>query len=185
MNVESIAPVIRKASGWLILWSAVVFVCGILAVILPLTFSFAIGVVIGCLVLVAGIAHLVFAIQARSTEGFLWQVLVSLLYVIAAICLLVNPLLSVLSLSLLLAIFLLLEGILELVLYFRLRRSRHSVWLVMDGVGTLILGILMVRQWPPDSPEKIGALIGISLMLSAVSRLMFLLALRALKAAPA
>ena len=180
MNVESIAPVIRKASGWLILWSAIVFVCGILAVILPLTFSFAIGVVIGCLVLVAGIAHLVFAIQARSTEGFLWQVLVSLLYVIAAVCLLVNPLLSVLSLSLLLAIFLLLEGILELVLYFRLRRSRHSLWLVMDGVGTL-----MVRQWPPDSPEKIGALIGISLMLSAVSRLMFLLALRALKAAPA
>src|SRR5882757_2125744 len=165
MNVESIAPVIRKASGWLVLWSAVVFVCGILAVILPLTFSF--------------------AIQARSTEGFLWQVLVSLLYVIAAVCLLVNPLLSVLSLSLLLAIFLLLEGILELVLYFRLRRSRHSVWLVMDGVGTLILGILMVRQWPPDSPAKIGALIGISLMLSAFSRLMFLLALRALKAAPA
>jgi uncharacterized membrane protein HdeD (DUF308 family) len=185
MKVESIAPVVRKASGWLILWSAVVFVCGILAVILPLTFSFAIGVVIGCLVLVAGIAHLVFAIQARSTEGFLWQVLVSLLYVIAAVCLLVNPLLSVLSLSLLLAIFLLLEGILELVLYFRLRRSRHSVWLVMDGVGTLILGILMIRQWPPDSPEKIGALIGISLMLSAFSRLMFLLALRALKAAPA
>ena len=82
-------------------------------------------------------------------------------------------------------IFLLLEGILELVLYFRLRRSRHSVWLVMDGVGTLILGILMVRQWPPDSPEKIGALIGISLMLSAFSRLMFLLALRALNPAPA
>ena len=50
----------------------------------------------------------------------------------AAICLLVNPLFSVLSLSLFLAIFLLLEGILEFALYFRLRRFHHSIWLLID-----------------------------------------------------
>jgi uncharacterized membrane protein HdeD (DUF308 family) len=102
---------------------------------------------------------------------------------VAAICLLANPLLSVLSLSLFLAIFLLLEGILEFVLYVRLRRFRHSVWLLLDGIGTLILGIVMLRQWPPASPEIIGALIGISLMLSAVSRLIFTMAIRSLSPA--
>lgn len=185
MNIESIASAIRKASPWLIVWSAVTFVCGILAFILPLTISFGIALVIGCLILVAGIAHLFFAFDTRGVGGFLWQILVSLLYAIAAICLLVNPLWGVLSLSLFLAIFLLLEGILEFALYFRVRRFRHSVWLLIDGIGTLILGILMISQWPPASPEIIGAFIGISLMLSAISRLIFTMAIRALNPATA
>ena len=185
MNIESIAPSIRKMSPWLIVWSTLTFICGILAIILPLTISFGIALIIGCLILGAGIGHLFFAFDTRSVGGFLWQILVSALYVVAAICLLANPLLSVLSLSLFLAIFLLLEGILEFVLYFRLRRFRHSVWLLLDGIGTLILGIVMLRQWPPASPEIIGALIGISLMLSAVSRLIFTMAIRSLNPATA
>jgi uncharacterized membrane protein HdeD (DUF308 family) len=185
MNIESIEPVIKKASRWVIVWSIVTFVCGILAMILPLTFSFGIALIIGCLVLVAGIAHFVFAFQTRSIDGFLWQLLVSVLYGVAAICLLVNPLLGVLSLTLFLAIFLFLEGILELVLYFCLRRFQHSIWVLVDGFGTLILGILMLRQWPPATPEIIGLLIGISLMLSAISRVIFLLAAHALNPAEA
>ena len=185
MNIESIEPVIKRASGWVIVWSIVTFVCGILAMVLPLTFSFGIALIIGCLVLVAAMAHLFFAFEARSVDGFLWQLLVSVLYGVAAICLLVNPLLSVLSLTLFLAIFLLLEGILELALYFCVRRFRRSVWVLIDGIGTLILGIFMVRQWPPASPEVIGALIGISLTLSATSRVIFLLAAHELKTAQA
>ncbi len=183
MNIESIAPAIKKASPWLIVWSTVTFVCGILAMILPLTISFGIALVIGCLILAAGIGHLFFAFDTRSVGGFFWQILVSVLYAMAAICLLVNPLFSVLSLSLFLAIFLLLEGTLELALYFRLRRFRHSIWLLIDGIGTLVLGVLMVSQWPPASPEIIGALIRISLMLSAVSRAILSLAIRTLNPA--
>src|SRR6266446_3937411 len=185
MNIESIAPAIKKASPWLIVWSTVTFVCGILAIILPLTISFGIALIIGCLILAAGIGHLFFAFDTRSIGGFLWQILLSLLYAMAAICLVVNPLFSVLSLSLFLAIFLLLESILEFALYFRLRRFRHSIWLLIDGMGPLVLGILMLRQWPPASPEIIGVLIGISLMLSAVSRVVLSLAVRTLNPAPA
>jgi uncharacterized membrane protein HdeD (DUF308 family) len=185
MNIESVVPVIKKASAWVIIWGIVTFVCGVLAIILPLTFSFGIALAIGCLILTAGIAHVFFAFDTRSVDGFLWQILLSALYVMAAICLLVNPLLSVLSLTLILAIFLLLEGILELALYFVLRRFRHSVWVLIDGIGTLILGILMISQWPPASPQIIGALIGISLMLSAVSRVILSLAIRTMNPATA
>jgi len=185
MNIESIPPAIKKASPWLIVWSTVTFICGILAIILPLTISFGIALAIGCLILIAGIAHLFFAFDTRSVGGFLWQILLSALYVMAATCLLVNPLLSVLSLAFILAIFLLLEGILEFALYFCLRRFRYSIWLLIDGVGTLIVGILMISQWPPASPEIIGALIGISLMLSAVSRVILSLAIRTMNPATA
>ena len=185
MNIESIVPVMKKASAWVIIWGIVTFVCGVLAIILPLTFSFGIALIIGCLVLVAAIAHLFFAFETRSVDGFLWQILVSVLYGMAAVFLLVNPLLSVLSLTLILAILLLLEGILEFALYFCLRRFRYSIWLLIDGIGTLIVGILMISHGPPASPEIIGALIGISLMLSAVSRVILSLAIRTMNPATA
>jgi uncharacterized membrane protein HdeD (DUF308 family) len=180
MNLESITPVISKASRWLIIWSIVVFVCGILAVLLPLTFSVAIAFIIGILVLIAGIVHFVFAFHTRSIGGFFWQILLGALYETAAIFLLANPLLSILSLTVLLVTFLLAEGVLELALYFRLRRFRHSLWLLFDGIGTLVLGLVMARQWPPESPQIIGTLIGISLMLSALSRIIFSATVRAL-----
>jgi uncharacterized membrane protein HdeD (DUF308 family) len=95
LNVEAVVPVIRKASSWVVIWSIVTFICGVLPTVLPLTVSFGIALIVGCLILAAGIGHLVFAFQTRSIDGFLWQILVSMLYGIAAICLLVNPLLSV------------------------------------------------------------------------------------------
>ena len=183
MDIESTSRTIKKVSVWLIAWGIVVFVCGILAIILPTTFSVGISVIIGCLILVAGIGHFVFALHTQRTGGFLWQILIGVLYLIAAICLLVNPLLGVLSLTLFLAIFLLLEGVFELALYFRLRAFRHSLWLLLDGIGTAILGIVMFRQWPPASPELIGTLIGMSMMLSAASRVIFALAIRSLSPA--
>jgi uncharacterized membrane protein HdeD (DUF308 family) len=79
MNIESITPSIKKVSPWLIVWSTVTFVCGILAIILPLTISFGIALIIGCLIFAAGIGHLFFAFDTRSVGGFLWQILVSLL----------------------------------------------------------------------------------------------------------
>ena len=185
MNIESTTQTINKASPWLIRWGIVVFVCGILAVILPVTFSVGISIIIGCLTLAAGLGHFIFAFHTRHIGGFFWQILIGVLYLLATVCLLVNPLLGVLSLTLFLAIFLLLEGIFELVLYFELRRLRHAFWLLLDGAGTLILGVVMLRQWPPASPEIIGTLIGISMMLSAASRVIFSLAVRSLNPAPA
>jgi uncharacterized membrane protein HdeD (DUF308 family) len=183
MNIETMGSAMRTASKWLIVWSSVVFVCGILAIVLPLTFSFAIAFVIGSLVLVAGIAHLVFAFHTRGLGGFLGHMLLCAIYEIAALWLLANPLLSVISLSLILAVFLILEGVLEFALYFGMRRFRHSIWVLIDGIGTLILGILLVRQWPPATPEVVGALIGASLMLSAISRIILSLAVRTFRPA--
>jgi uncharacterized membrane protein HdeD (DUF308 family) len=184
MNLESITPVISKASRWLSIWSIVGFVCGVLAVLLPLTFSAAIAFIIGVLVLVAGIVHFVFAFHTSRIGGFFWQIVLGALYETAAIFLLANPLLSILSLTVMLATFLLAEGVLEIALYVRLRRLRHSLWLLFDGIGTLILGLVMARQWPPESPEIIGTLIGISLMLSALSRIIFSATVRTLSPVP-
>ena len=185
MDSDSITQTLTKASPWLIGWGIVVFVCGLLAIILPISFDVAIAIVIGCLTLAAGIGHFIFAFHTRSIGGFFWQILIGALYLLATVCLLVNPLLGIVSLALFVAIFLLLEGVFEVALYVQLRAFRHAVWLLVDGVGTLILGVVMLSRWPPASPEIIGTLIGLSMMLSAVSRVIFSLAVRSLSSTPA
>jgi len=182
MEIES-TETIRKESPWLIGWGIVVFLCGILAIIFPISFSVGITKVIGCLVLVAAIGHFAFAFHAREVGGFFWQILIGLLYLVGASCLLINPLLGVVSLALFVPIFLCLEGVFELALYLQLRRSRHAFWLLLDSIGTLVLGVVIIGKWPPASPEIIGTLIGISMMLSAASRVIFSLAIRSLSPA--
>ena len=91
---------------------------------------------------------------------------------------LMNPLLSVLSLTLVLAIFLLFEGIVEIIFYFKIRGTANAGWVLFDGIITLILGFLIWRRWPASSVWVIGTLVGISLIFSGISRVMLSSAVR-------
>ncbi len=185
MNAETAVVGGRKASGWSMVWGILMFICGMLAISLPLASSIGLVIVLAWLILFAGICHLIFAFQSHSVGGFLWQVLLAVVYGIAGIYMLMNPLLGVLSLTLVLAVFLLFEGILEIAFYFGMRRVRHSGWVLVNGIVTLILGILIWSQWPSSSAWLIGTLVGISLIFSGISRFMLSLAVRDISPAAA
>ena len=177
-NIETTDAVIGKATGWSMAWGVLMIICGVLAIALPLASSIGIIFVLAWLILFAGVSHLVFAFQTRGTGATLWQVLLGLLYGVIGLYMLMNPLLGVLSLTLVLATFLLIEGCLEIVFYFRLRGIRHSGWILFDGIITLILGVLIWSQWPSTALWLIGTLVGVSLIFSGISRFMLSLAVR-------
>ena len=183
MNTNTPATAFGKASAWSIIWGILMFICGLIAIALPLISSIGIVILLAWVILFAGLSHLVFAFHSRGVGSVLWQILLAVLYVVAGIYLLIHPVLGVVSLTLVLAVFLVLEGIVEIALYFGLRGVQHSGWVLLDGIITLILGILIWRQWPSSSVWVIGTLIGISLIFSGISRVMLSLAVR--HAAPA
>ena len=183
MNTNTPATAFGKGSAWSIIWGILMFICGLIAIALPLISSIGIVLLLAWVILFAGLSHLVFAFHSRGVGSVLWQILLAVLYVIAGIYLLIHPVLGVVSLTLVLAVFLVLEGIVEIALYFGLRGVQHSGWVLLDGFITLILGILIWRQWPSSSVWVIGTLIGISLIFSGISRVMLSLAVR--NAAPA
>jgi hypothetical protein len=91
MNAETTVGPIRKASGWSMLWGILMIVCGILAISLPLASSIGVVILLAWLILFAGVSHLIFAFHSHSVGGFLWQVLLALIYGAAAIYMLMNP----------------------------------------------------------------------------------------------
>jgi uncharacterized membrane protein HdeD (DUF308 family) len=168
---DSVDVDVNRASRWLIASAVVVFVCGVLAIVLPLTFSIGVARLLGWLFFFAAVAHLAFGIHFGSGTPA-WHAFIAALYGLAAINLFVNPLLGVVLLALLVGVVLIAEGIIEIVLFFALREFRHAVWILIDGVVTLLLGIVACAHWPPASPEIIQYLVGISFISSGISRLL-------------
>ena len=99
------------------------------------------------------------------------------MYCLAALSLLGNRLLGIVLLSLAVGVVLVAEGIVEIVLFIILRRQRHAVWMVIDGIVTLTLGIVACAHWPPAAPEIIPDLVGISFISSGISRRVLVIAI--------
>jgi uncharacterized membrane protein HdeD (DUF308 family) len=151
---------------------------GIFAIVIPPAAGIAVVLVVAWLLIFSGAAHLVFAWHTRTTGGFVWELLLGILYGFVGVYTLLHPVAGLASLTLVLAGYLLAEGVLELVLSFRLRPMPGSTWLMLDGVVTLILAILIWRTWPSSTEWVVGTLLGISMIFSGVSRLVLSLAAR-------
>jgi uncharacterized membrane protein HdeD (DUF308 family) len=178
MNATSPGTILKKSVGWSIGLSVLLIVTGILAIGLPLAAGIAVSVLIAWLLVFSGCVHLVFAWYTRTAGGFLWELLVGILYLFIGVYLLVHPVAALLSLTIALAIYLLFESILEFVLGVKLRPLPGSGWLLFDGIITLILAVMIWRTWPSSSAWVIGLLVGISMLFSGTSRLMLSLAAR-------
>jgi uncharacterized membrane protein HdeD (DUF308 family) len=178
MSETSGASFVKKTVGWSIGLSVLMIVAGILAIASPLAAGIAVNVLVAWLLVFSGGAHLVFGWHTRSAGGFLWELLVGILYIFIGVYLLMHPVAGLISLTIALAIYLFLEAILEFVLGFTLRPLPGTGWLIFDGIVTLILAIMIWRTWPTSAPWIIGTLVGISMLFSGISRLMLSLAAR-------
>jgi uncharacterized membrane protein HdeD (DUF308 family) len=167
-------------SGKSIVWAIVVIVFGFLAILLPFATSWGVVVVIAWLIVFSGGFQFIHAFQSKGIGHILWKLLVAILYLIVGIYFLLNPVLGVAAFTLALAIFFVLEGVFDLVAYFQTRAIPGSGWILFDGIVTLILGLLVWRQWPSSSLWVIGTLVGISMIFTGMTRLMLSLAARKL-----
>ena len=153
---------------------------GVLAIVMPPAAGIAVLVGVTWLLMFSGAAHGVFAWHTRTAGGMVWELLLGILYIFVGIYALLHPVAGLASITLFLAIYLFVEGVLELVLSFRLRPMPGSNWLLFDGIITLILAILIWRSWPSNTEWVIGTLVGISMLFSGASRLSLSLAARRL-----
>jgi uncharacterized membrane protein HdeD (DUF308 family) len=148
-------------------------VAGVLAIFLPMVAGVAITAIVGWLVVLAGAAHLYFGWHARTTGAVVWQLVISLLYFVVGVYMILHPARGLLTLTLLLAIYFVIEGVMELATYFTLRRAHVANGFLWNGLITLVLGVLIWAQWPFSSVWALGTIIGISLVMSGIARLSF------------
>jgi uncharacterized membrane protein HdeD (DUF308 family) len=169
---------VRNASTVSILWGVLLVVFGVMAVCSPFVAAVAVSVVVAWLIVLAGVVHLMLAFRVHGAGSMIWKVLVGIAYLCFGGYLIVHPVLGVASLTLLLASLFLIEGILNIVLYFKMRSVQGSSWMLVDGIITLLLGAMIYLQWPSSSAWAIGTLVGISMIFSGVARVGMSMAVR-------
>ena len=153
-------------------WSIIMMLAGILAIGAPLAAGITINVWIAWVLVLSGAAHLAYGWYTRGSGGFVWELLLSIVYGVAALFLLVHPLAALASLTVVLALYLTGKAALEIIASLQHRSVGGSGWLFFDGVVTLILAIMIWNTWPSSSVWAIGTLVGISLLFSGATRLL-------------
>jgi len=176
--MASLGAIAKESVGWSIGLSILMIIAGVLAIVIPPVAGFTVLLVVAWLLMFSGAFHFLFAWHTRTAGAMVWELLLGILYIAVGAYALVHPAAGLASLTLLLAAYLFAEGVLELVLSFRMRPMRGSGWLLLDGVVTLVLGVLIWRTWPSSTEWVIGTLVGISMLFSGVSRLGISLAAR-------
>jgi len=178
MAEHSPVEIVRHASTLSILWGVLLIVFGILAVGSPFLAAVAVNVVIAWLIILAGVVHVILAFHAHRAGRLIWKLLVGLAYLFFGAYLIMHPVLGVATLTLVLASLFLIEGILDIVLFFQMRSLRGSGWVLVEGIITLLLGLMIYLQWPSSAVWAIGVLVGMSMIISGVTRVMLSLAVR-------
>ncbi len=174
------APVemVRQASTVSVLWGVLLIVFGMVAVASPFLAAVAVNALVAWLIILAGIVHLMVGFRTHGAGSMIWKILVGIAYVCVGGYAIAHPVLGVASLTLLLASLFLVEGVLDIILFVKMRPMQGSNWVLLDGIVSLLLGAMIYMQWPSSSAWAIGTLVGISLIFSGVARVMMSLAVR-------
>jgi uncharacterized membrane protein HdeD (DUF308 family) len=158
----------------LLLFEGIIFtLLGILAVALPGISTLSSELFIGWLLIFGGGVLLYRAIKTRHAPGFIGSLLTGILYLVFGILLILFPIAGILSLTVLLTIFFIAEGIAKIILSFQMRPFRRWGWLLINGILALILAYIIWAGWPGSAFWVLGLLVGINMIFFGFS-LMFL-----------
>jgi uncharacterized membrane protein HdeD (DUF308 family) len=154
-------------------------VLGLAAIVEPLVAGLAVAVLAGWLLLAGGVVHAISAFRGGGAKTVIWHALLAVLYILGGLYFVSHPLLGLGTLTLFLATILFIEGVVWVVAYFQLR---SNIWMLLNGIVTIVLGLLIWAGWPSSSAWAIGTLLGVNLLMTGMSILFAGAALRKLAA---
>ena len=169
---------LRAKWGWIVALGVVYLIAGLIALGSVVAATVASVLVVGVMMIIAGVAEVFNAFQVKSWGKFLLWALLGVLYVVAGFVTFENPLLAAAVLTLLLGATLVASGIMRIVLAFGMKQETPWIWVVLSGVITLLLGLVILAHWPVSSLYILGVFLGIDLIMAGVAWIGLALGLR-------
>jgi uncharacterized membrane protein HdeD (DUF308 family) len=159
---------LRAKWGWIVALGVVYVVAGLVA-LSSVAFATVVTVlVVGIMMLIAGVAQVINSFQIKNWGKFLLWLLLGVLYIIAGFLTFENPLLAAALLTLLLGLSLVMSGIMRIVLAFSMKEGAPWVWVVLSGLITFLLGLIIVAHWPVSGLYILGLFLGIDLIIAGM-----------------
>lgn len=181
--MNEVAEAIDRGGKGGTIFGILTVILGIFAVMAPMIAGASVALVVGVLVLAAGIARTAWAFQADSFGKGVLKFLLGGLTIICGLMMIGRPLFAAGLLTILLTAYFIVDGVFELIAAFQLRPESGWGWLLFGGIVSLVLGIMIWRQYPLSGMWAIGVLLGIKLIFAGLEMMMIGSAARGLAAA--
>ena len=171
-GIESPAAMAKKGGGLLVgLGIGLVFL-GFLAVGAPLVTGIAVAITVGAFVVAMGILEIALSLKARSWGKGVLGVILGGLSIVCGVLMIAHPLMGLGFLTLLVASYFFVHGVFEVIEAVQLRPAPGWVWSLVSGILTVLLGVLIWRQWPLSGAWAIGILVGVHVLMSGWAAIM-------------
>jgi uncharacterized membrane protein HdeD (DUF308 family) len=175
---DALRDLSRGVSGFSIVLSILLIICGFLAILLPIQMSLGVVIVIAWLLMISGVMQVINAIRGTTMGNRFWAGVIGIIHFGMGLFFRLDLGIGIAALTMALIAFFVALGVIDIMAFFRMRKSGASGWLLFEGIITLILGLMIWRHWPSGSLWVIGTLVGINMILTGTTRLMLALAAR-------
>jgi uncharacterized membrane protein HdeD (DUF308 family) len=164
--------------GWLLAQGILLVVLGTVG--LGLTFLLTLGTVFifGVFLVIGGGVQIFQTFKCKGWGSILWHVLIAVLYVLAGLNIMADPLAASALFTLLLAGALVGIGIVRLVMAFQLRGVKNWGWPLIGGIAAIVLGFMILARWPVSGLWVIGLFVAIEMIFSGWSYIFIALGAR-------
>jgi uncharacterized membrane protein HdeD (DUF308 family) len=164
----------RTNRNWLTIYGVGLILLGAFAIIAPNVFTIAAAVLLGWLLLASGIVGVIAMVRAGpEAPGFRWKVFGAVVCILAGIALIWFPRAGVLTLTIILAAYLLAAGLIKAMMALQYRSSIPEAWglMLFTAIVDIALGIVIVAGITGAAVWLLGLLIGMSLVFTGVALL--------------
>jgi uncharacterized membrane protein HdeD (DUF308 family) len=175
---RAVAETMREHWGLFLAEGIVLVLLGMLAIVIPPLATLAVTILVGWLFLISGVVGLVTTFWAKGAPGFWWSLVSAVIAIIAGLFLLVDPLSGTVSLTLVLIVFFIFEGVASIMygIEHRKEASSRAGWIIASGVIDLILAAIIFSGLPGSAAWALGLLVGINMVFGGTSLIAMALA---------
>ena len=167
---------VKRNRGWFLALGILLVIFGTLALGCTFTLTKFSVRVLGWLMIFAGASQAIHAFwKERGWGGFFIDLLLGVLYVVVGFMIVGNPQATAISLTLIIGMFLMFDGIARIFTAIAVRYPNWG-WMLLNGVVSLVLGFMIWRQWPLSGTWVIGLFVGIQMIFNGWSFVMLSLA---------
>jgi len=160
---------VRENWGWILALGIIFVILGFIGLGMSFAVTMASVLMYGVLLLVGAGVQFVDAAKCKGWKGIVWHVLIALLYAVAGIAVIANPLAASVILTLMLAGALIVIGLIRGIMAFQMRGFRNWIWPLLGGLVSIILGAIIMANWPVSGLWVIGLFVSIELIVNGWS----------------
>lgn len=173
-----LAADLQRSWGWLLALGILFVILGVVGVGMTVGLTLVSMLFLGCLFILAGFVQIVDVFKSHEWRGIVGHALIAVLYIVGGGLVIYDPVLASAIITALIAWVLIIIGITRFIMAIVLRHASGWGWFLFAGIVAIVLGVMILMQWPYSAMWVIGLFIAIELIVNGWTYIFLALGMR-------